>query len=53
MTGILPFLGLLYYNIQIYGKIRESTRHECHRWNSFASSFDNSFEKDVKNSHFI
>ena len=32
MTGVLPFLALLFYNIRIYGKIRESTRHECHRF---------------------
>ena len=31
VTGVLPFLGLLYCNIRIYGKIRESTRHESHR----------------------
>jgi hypothetical protein len=32
MTGVLPIFALLYYNFRIYGKIKASTRHECHRF---------------------
>lgn len=31
VTGVVPFLGLLFYNGRIYGKIKESTRHVSHR----------------------
>ena len=32
VTGALPFLVLLFCNISIYLKIRESSKHESHRY---------------------
>ena len=32
VTGLLPFISLVYCNIRIYTKIRESSKHEKHRY---------------------
>ncbi len=31
VTGLVPILALIYCNLRIYCKIRESSQHETHR----------------------